>query len=146
MSEFTPQPNGGIPVSPQTSAPIPPPPTYQMPPQANFSQPPYGQPGQPQFKANLNFREAGFGSAQKEKWPAVAMAFVLGALGIHKFYLGYKKEAMTMLLIALIGGALCAGLGIAVMGVIGLIEAVKYASLTEEDFQATYIQGYKGWF
>lgn len=26
------------------------------------------------------------------------------------------------------------------------IEAAKYVALTEEDFQATYVRNYKGWF
>ena len=119
-------------------APVQPPPTYQVPPQQQYY-------AQPQAQANPKTRTAGIGSAKKEKWPAVALAFVLGWLGMHKFYLGYKTEGLTMLLIALIGG-LCGGLGILVMWVIAIIEAVKYITLTEPEFEQTYVKGYKGWF
>lgn len=118
--------------------PVQPPPPYTVPPEQPYTQtpPPAGQ-----YKS----RSRGIGSARKEKWPAAILAFVLGWLGIHKFYLGYKTEGLTMLLISLIGG-LCFGLGYAVIAIISIIEAVKYVSLTEEDFDAIYLRGYKGWF
>lgn len=134
----TPQPPGsaGAP-TPQPGSPVPPPPTYQqVPPQQTYAQP------QSQYKA----RTQGIGSATKEKWPAVVLAFVLGSLGIHKFYLGYKTEGLVMLLVSIIGGICLFGLGILVMQIIALIEAVKYVSLTEPEFEATYVNNYKGWF
>lgn len=119
--------------APIPGAPVPPPPPYQqVPPQQTYTQTQY------------TTAKAGFGSAKKEKWPAVVLAFILGALGIHKFYLGYKTEGLIMLLVCLIG-SLCFGLGAIVMQVIAIIEAVKYVSLTEEDFEATYVLGNKGW-
>lgn len=128
----TPPPAGTTP--PASGAPTPPP-AYQVPPQQNYQQP--QNPGK--------VRSRGFGSARKEKWPAVVLAFALGTFGIHKFYLGYKNEGLAMLLIAVIG-SLCFGLGAAVMAVFAIIEAVKYVALTQEDFEATYVIGYKGWF
>jgi len=119
---------------PVQGAPVAPPPTYQIPPQQQYAQvPPSGK-----------MRSPGLGSAKKEKWPAVALAIVLGTLGIHKFYLGYKTEGLIMLLTAIIGSCVV-GLGPVVMLVISLIEAVKYVTLTEEDFEETYVRGYKGW-
>ncbi|MDR1088120.1 MAG: NINE protein [Coriobacteriales bacterium] len=118
--------------------PMQPPPTYSVPPEQPYTQPP---PPAGQYKS----RSHGIGSVRKEKWPAAVLAFMLGWLGIHKFYLGYKTEGLTMLLISLIGG-LCFGLGYAVIAIISIIEAVKYVTLTEEDFEATYVRGYKGWF
>jgi len=135
-----PQPMPGAPVTPPQAAqtqgaPIPPPPTYQMPPQQQYQQaPPTGKK-----------RTTGLGSIKKEKWPAVLLAFTLGWIGIHKFYLGYKSEGMVMLLVGAIG-TLCVGLGLLVMEIIAIIEAVKYVTLTEEEFQETYVKGYKGWF
>lgn len=123
-----------------TGAPVPPPQpqqAYQMPPQ---QQQVYAQP-----QSHQKMRTQGFGSVKKEKWPAVILAFALGMFGVHKFYLGYKNEGLAMLLIAIIG-SICFGLGATVMMIFGFIEAVKYISLTEEDFEATYIRGYKGWF
>jgi len=119
---------------PTQGAPVPPPPTYQYAPQPQYAQVP------PAAKT----RTIGLGSAKKEKWPAVALAFVLGTFGIHKFYLGYKTEGLIMLLTAIIGSCVV-GLGPVVMLVISLIEAVKYVTLTEEDFEETYVRGYKGW-
>ena len=116
----------------------PPPPTYQVPPQQQYAQPQYQQPAG-------KTKTAGFGSAKKEKWPAVVLAFMLGAIGIHKFYLGYKQEGMIMLLVSIIGAVCTAGIGTMVMLVIGYIEAAKYVTLTEEEFEATYVRGYKGW-
>lgn len=130
----TPNTNPGTPT--QQGAPVTPPPTYQVPPQQTYTQ---GQQG------NYKTRDHGIGSARKEKWPAVVLAFVLGTLGIHKFYLGYKTEGLIMLLVSIIGG-LCAGIGTIVMLVISIIEAVKYVTLTEEDFEARYVNSYKGWF
>jgi len=105
-----------------------------MPPQQQY----YAQP--PQAGKT---RTGGIGSAKKEKWPAAALAFVLGTFGIHKFYLGYKTEGLIMLLVTIIGS--CIAIGPIVMLVISLIEAVKYVTLTEEDFQETYVKGYRGW-
>ncbi|MDR3136882.1 MAG: NINE protein [Coriobacteriales bacterium] len=90
-------------------------------------------------------RWQGIGSPQKDKWVATVLAFTLGWLGIHKFYLGYRTEGLTMLLIALIAG-LCFGLGTIAMYVFAVIEAVHYIILTQEDFERTYVVGYKGWF
>ncbi len=77
----------------------------------------------------------------KEKIPAGVLAILLGSLGIHKFYLGYNKEGLIMLLVSL----LTAGVGAAVMQVIGIVEGVIYLTKSDEDFQNTYVQNYKGW-
>ncbi len=125
----------GTQVPPAAGAPVPPPPYQQVPPQQTYTQ----------TQGNYKARSQGFGSLRKEKWPAVVLAFALGWLGIHKFYLGYKSEGLAMLLITIIG-SLCFGIGMMVMAVFAIIEGVKYVSLTEEDFEATYVRGYKGWF
>ena len=79
---------------------------------------------------------------QKEKVVAGLLGILLGSLGIHKFYLGYTKEGVIMLLVSL----LTCGVGAAVMGVIGLIEGILYLTKTDEDFDITYVQYHKGWF
>ncbi len=121
---------------PVGGAPVSPPPTYQVPPQQNYVP--------PQNQGGYKTRSMGIGSVRKEKWTAVVLAFVLGTLGIHKFYLGYKSEGLAMLLITVLGA--CIAVGPMIMGIFAIIEAVKYVTLTEEDFQATYVDGYKGWF
>lgn len=78
----------------------------------------------------------------KEKIVAGLLGIFLGSLGIHKFYLGYTKEAVIMLLVSL----LTCGVGAAVMSIIGLIEGIMYLTKSDEDFQAIYVENHKGWF
>lgn len=70
------------------------------------------------------------------------VAGLLGALGIHKFYLGYQKEGLIMLLVTV----LTCGFGGCVMGVIGLVEGILYLTKADEEFVATYVTGRKPWF
>ncbi|MFP4259517.1 MAG: TM2 domain-containing protein [Opitutales bacterium] len=70
------------------------------------------------------------------------LGIVLGALGIHKFVLGYTKEGVIMLLVSI----LTLGLFAWVMGLIGLVEGIMYLTKSDEEFVATYIDGKKGWF
>lgn len=78
----------------------------------------------------------------EKKIPAGILGILLGALGIHKFYLGYTKEGVIMLLVSV----LTLGFGASVMGIIGLIEGILYLTKTDDDFAATYVTGKKGWF
>lgn len=78
----------------------------------------------------------------KDKVVAGLLAIFLGPLGIHKFYLGYTKEGVIMLLISLF----TCGIGATVIEVIALIEGIVYLTKTDEEFQAIYVHGYKGWF
>ena len=73
------------------------------------------------------------------------LAILLGALGIHKFYLGYPKEGIIMLVVGLAGSPLC-GIPTAIVGVIGIIEGVMYLTKSDQEFVATYITGRKSWF
>ncbi|MBO4876581.1 MAG: TM2 domain-containing protein [Ruminococcus sp.] len=78
----------------------------------------------------------------KEKLPAGLLGIFLGGFGAHKFYMGYKKEALTMLLVSL----LTCGIGASIMGPIGLIEGILYLTKTDDEFEDTYVFGHKGWF
>jgi TM2 domain-containing membrane protein YozV len=77
-----------------------------------------------------------------KKIPAGILAILLGALGIHKFYLGYTKEGVIMLLVSV----LTIGLAAWIMGIIGLIEGIVYLTKPDDQFAATYVSGRKGWF
>ncbi|MFW9260357.1 hypothetical protein A4S05_26700 [Nostoc sp. KVJ20] len=77
-----------------------------------------------------------------KKVAAGICAILLGALGIHKFILGYKTEGLIMLLVTL----LTFGLGGAIMGIIGLVEGIIYLTKTDEQFLNAYIVEKKGWF
>lgn len=81
-------------------------------------------------------------SGAEKKIPAGILGILLGALGIHKFYLGYTKEGLIMLLVSL----LTFGIGAFVMSIIGLIEGIIYLTKPDEQFAATYVAGKKGWF
>jgi len=78
----------------------------------------------------------------EKKIVAGICGILLGALGVHKFILGYTKEGVIMLLVTILTFGL---LGF-VMGVIGLIEGILYLTKSDEEFVATYISGKKGWF
>ena len=67
---------------------------------------------------------------------------LLGALGIHKFILGYTTEGLIMLLVSV----LTCGIGSPVMGIIGLIEGIMYLTKSDDEFYNTYMASKKGWF
>jgi TM2 domain-containing membrane protein YozV len=119
-------------------------PGQQYPPQPEQTY--YAPQGQQQYAQQPSSRTAGIGSAHKDKWVASILAFFLGALGIHKFYLGYKTEGIIMLVVSLVGGVCLLGLGTFVMMIIAYVEAVRYLILTQEDFEQVYVRGSKSWF
>ena len=67
---------------------------------------------------------------------------LLGALGIHKFILGYQKAGVIMLCITV----LTCGYGGIIMGLIGLIEGIIYLTKSDEEFNQTYVNNKKEWF
>lgn len=77
-----------------------------------------------------------------KKIAAGICGILLGALGIHKFILGYTKEGLIMLLVTV----LTLGMAGFIMGIIGLIEGILYLTKSDEDFVRTYVQAKKGWF
>ncbi len=77
-----------------------------------------------------------------KKIAAGVCGILLGALGIHKFILGYTTQGIIMLLVSI----LTIGLAAPIMGIIGLIEGILYLTKSDEDFSRTYIQNKKGWF
>ena len=72
----------------------------------------------------------------EKKVVAGILGILLGAFGVHKFYLGYTKEGIIQILLSCV----CVG------GIIGLIEGIIYLTKSDEEFVATYITGKKGWF
>jgi TM2 domain-containing membrane protein YozV len=81
-------------------------------------------------------------AGSEKKVAAGILGILLGALGIHKFILGYTKEGVIMLVLTIISFGL---LGF-VTGIIGLVEGIIYLTKTDEEFVATYINAKKGWF
>lgn len=85
-----------------------------------------------------------------KKIAAGICAILLGALGIHKFVLGYNNEGIIMLVVTMFGIiASCLVLpilGPLVMEVIGIVEGIIYLTKSDEEFVATYVTGRKAWF
>jgi len=77
-----------------------------------------------------------------KKIAAGVCGILLGALGVHKFILGYTKEGVIMLLISVLTLFTFS----VIPGIIGLIEGIIYLTKSDEEFVATYINGKKGWF
>lgn len=77
-----------------------------------------------------------------KKVVAGVLAIVLGALGVHKFILGYTTEGIIMAAITVVS---CGILAI-VPSVIGIVEGIMYLTKSDEEFVRTYIQSKKGWF
>lgn len=80
--------------------------------------------------------------ANGKKIAAGICGILLGALGVHKFVLGYTTEGLIMLLVSI----LTCGIGAPVIGVIGLIEGIMYLTKTDDEFYRTYMASQKGWF
>lgn len=70
------------------------------------------------------------------------LGILLGALGIHKFVLGYTKQGLIMLLLTI----LTLGLAGFIIGTIGLVEGILYLTKSDEEFVETYIRNKKAWF
>jgi TM2 domain-containing membrane protein YozV len=56
------------------------------------------------------------------------LGIFLGWLGIHNFYLGYQKKALTQLLVSLIGGPITCGVAVAAMSIWGIVEGIMILS------------------
>ena len=77
-----------------------------------------------------------------KKIVAGILGILLGVFGIHKFYLGYSKEWLIMLLVTI----LTCGIAGSIMGIIGLVEGIIYLTKSDEDFVKSYVENQKGWF
>ncbi len=88
------------------------------------------------------------GGDKKEKVAAGLLAIFLGALGIHKFYLGGKqqKTAGSIMLVSSLVGSCLLFVGPVVMGIIAFIEGIIYLTKDDAEFNATYGYGDKAWF
>lgn len=102
-----------------------------------------GQQNQQYQQQNVNYNPQQMNTEPtKDKLVAGLLAIFLGTLGIHKFYLGYTKSGVIMLLVSL----LTFGVGATVMAVIALIEGILYLTKSDAEFYQTYVQNNKEWF
>ena len=95
--------------------------------------------------ATAIYAESVASAGASKKIAAALFAFFLGALGAHKFYLGYTKQGIIMLLVFLFGFILL-GLPSMIIGVIAFIEFILYLVKSDEEFEQTYVIGSKPWF
>ena len=104
--------------------------TYQQP-----SQPPYAQPAYAQPVAY-----------SKDHVAAGLLAIFLGALGIHKFYLGYNTAGFIMLAISVAASFITFGAAAVVMAIIAIIEGIIYLTKSQTEFEQIYVFNKKEWF
>lgn len=76
------------------------------------------------------------------KIAAGVCGILLGALGVHKFILGYTGPGLILLLLTI----LTCGLAGVVTGLIGFIEGIIYLTKPDDEFVRTYVDGRKEWF
>ncbi|WP_086607538.1 TM2 domain-containing protein [Erythrobacter donghaensis] len=78
------------------------------------------------------------------------LALFLGSLGVHKFYLGYTKEGVILLVGTIISYLLTLVLigiiPLMIIGVVCLVEAILYLTKPEAEFNRIYVEGHKPWF
>ena len=112
--------------------------TYEQQPQYNQN----NQQGYYDSAQQTYYGDGRLQSGSKEKLVAGILGILLGSFGIHKFYLGYTKAGVIMLLVTL----LTFGIGAFIMQVIGIVEGVLYLVKTDEEFDRIYVTGDKDWF
>lgn len=84
-------------------------------------------------------------AGEKNKMVAGLLALFLGALGIHKFYIGANGAGLVMLACSLLGWILLFIPNL-IIGLIAFIEAIIYMTRTDEQFYRSYELGKKSWF
>ena len=85
---------------------------------------------------NLNSNNHNYRS--EKKLAAGLLGILLGPFGANKFFLGYMKEGIIQIVLNI---CTC---GIAT--VVPLIEGIIYLTMSDEQFDDTYIRNKKAWF
>jgi TM2 domain-containing membrane protein YozV len=68
----------------------------------------------------------------RNKYAAAAIAFLVGPLGIHRFYLGRTGSGIAMLLLT------CSVVGLAVSVPWALIDMIRYLMMSDREFAERY--------
>lgn len=88
-------------------------------------------------------------SGSIDKTTAGLLALFLGAFGAHKLYMGRTGPALVYLLTNTVGLMftwIFLFLPNLTLVILAVIEAVIYLTMTDEDFEQTYVLGKKPWF
>ncbi len=93
----------------------------------------YNNPGSQQ---NQNFSNGNYRS--EKKLAAGLLGILLGTFGANKFFMGYINEGIIQMVLNIIT---C---GVAT--VIPFIEGIIYLTMSDEQFDRTYVQNKKAWF
>jgi len=88
----------------------------------NYNQQPMYNPPQYQPQAGM---EPPPGYAQKSRIAAGILAILLGAYGIHSFYLGNTSRGLMQLLISLLGSLVTCGLAAIAIMIWGVLDGIK---------------------
>lgn len=131
--EAPPAPEIPAPPAPEYAPPAPPAPQYAPappPPPAGYAQPAPG------------YAPAPTAAGEKSKVVAGVLGILLGAFGVHKFYLGYTKEGVILLAVSLVSFGMLAWAS----SIVGLIEGIMYLTKSDQEFEQTYVVGRKAWF
>jgi len=73
------------------------------------------------------------------------IALFIGTIGIHKFYMGYNRAGLIMLLVSVFG-AILLFIPTVIMGLIAFIEAITYLMATDEEWHQRYVVNERPWF
>lgn len=68
----------------------------------------------------------------RNKYVAAVMAFVIGTLGIHRFYLGRTGSGIVMLVLSI------TVVGLVISAPWALIDMIRYLMMSDEEFAARY--------
>ena len=65
-----------------------------------------------------------YGTQRRTKLVAALLAFLVGTLGIHRFYLGYTKIGIAMLAITILGNYVFCGMGWLISGTWAIVDGI----------------------